>query len=203
MCVCVDVCVRALFLQSHQNAWPFMEPVKKNDAPGYYQVIRFPMGMNDFISTPFSYIRPQWWMFLLHITRRFLSTATALLKLHAVQWFWSELIGLSNPSNLKLKMVSDIHVHVLSWELYTLHFTHAGMFKMVVFDLCCCFRWAEGFSNLTACLWHIFGMVSDRHYSFREMYKSGPWWAKEKSPEKTWARDLKSEPILFWATPRL
>lgn len=135
--------------------------------------------------------------------RRFLSTATALLKLHAVQWFWSELIGLSDPSNLKLKMVSDIHVHVLSWELYTLHFTHAGMFKMVVFDLCCCFQWAEGFSNLTACLWHIFGMVSDRHYSFREMYKSGPCWTKEKSPEKTWARDLKSEPILFWATPRL
>lgn len=30
--------------QSHQNAWPFMEPVKKTDAPGYYQVIRFPMG---------------------------------------------------------------------------------------------------------------------------------------------------------------
>lgn len=30
--------------QSHQNAWPFMEPVKKTEAPGYYQVIRFPMG---------------------------------------------------------------------------------------------------------------------------------------------------------------
>lgn len=30
--------------KSHQNAWPFMEPVKKNEAPGYYQVIRFPMG---------------------------------------------------------------------------------------------------------------------------------------------------------------
>uniref|UniRef100_A0A8B9J5G6 histone acetyltransferase n=1 Tax=Astyanax mexicanus TaxID=7994 RepID=A0A8B9J5G6_ASTMX len=30
---------------SHQNAWPFMEPVKKNEAPGYYQVIRFPMDL--------------------------------------------------------------------------------------------------------------------------------------------------------------
>ncbi|MCJ8749789.1 hypothetical protein PDJAM_G00180390 [Pangasius djambal] len=32
-------------VKSHQNAWPFMEPVKKNDAPGYYQVIRFPMDL--------------------------------------------------------------------------------------------------------------------------------------------------------------
>lgn len=31
--------------QMHQNAWPFMEPVKKTEAPGYYQSIRFPMGM--------------------------------------------------------------------------------------------------------------------------------------------------------------
>ncbi|XP_030597096.1 histone acetyltransferase KAT2B-like [Archocentrus centrarchus] len=30
-------------VKSHQNAWPFMEPVKKTEAPGYYQVIRFPM----------------------------------------------------------------------------------------------------------------------------------------------------------------
>uniref|UniRef100_A0A673ZUM4 Histone acetyltransferase n=1 Tax=Salmo trutta TaxID=8032 RepID=A0A673ZUM4_SALTR len=30
---------------SHQNAWPFMEPVKKTEAPGYYQVIRFPMDL--------------------------------------------------------------------------------------------------------------------------------------------------------------
>ncbi|KAG9328359.1 hypothetical protein JZ751_014465 [Albula glossodonta] len=29
--------------RGHQNAWPFMEPVKKTEAPGYYQVIRFPM----------------------------------------------------------------------------------------------------------------------------------------------------------------
>ncbi|KAK3525282.1 hypothetical protein QTP86_024911 [Hemibagrus guttatus] len=32
-------------VKSHQNAWPFMEPVKKSDAPGYYQVIRFPMDL--------------------------------------------------------------------------------------------------------------------------------------------------------------
>uniref|UniRef100_A0A8C1SH99 histone acetyltransferase n=1 Tax=Cyprinus carpio TaxID=7962 RepID=A0A8C1SH99_CYPCA len=32
-------------VKSHQNAWPFMEPVKKNEAPGYYQVIRFPMDL--------------------------------------------------------------------------------------------------------------------------------------------------------------
>lgn len=46
-------CTRTTFIltkcfwmpQSHQNAWPFMEPVKKTEAPGYYQVIRFPMGV--------------------------------------------------------------------------------------------------------------------------------------------------------------
>ncbi|KAM9384709.1 histone acetyltransferase KAT2B isoform 3-T3 [Pholidichthys leucotaenia] len=32
-------------VKSHQNAWPFMEPVKKTEAPGYYQVIRFPMAV--------------------------------------------------------------------------------------------------------------------------------------------------------------
>ncbi|XP_053718217.1 histone acetyltransferase KAT2B isoform X1 [Synchiropus splendidus] len=32
-------------VKSHPNAWPFMEPVKKTDAPGYYQVIRFPMDL--------------------------------------------------------------------------------------------------------------------------------------------------------------
>ncbi|XP_051948997.1 histone acetyltransferase KAT2B-like [Xyrauchen texanus] len=32
-------------VKSHQNAWPFMEPVKKNEAPCYYQVIRFPMDL--------------------------------------------------------------------------------------------------------------------------------------------------------------
>lgn len=30
--------------KSHQSAWPFMEPVKRTEAPGYYEVIRFPMG---------------------------------------------------------------------------------------------------------------------------------------------------------------
>uniref|UniRef100_A0A3Q3LZU5 Histone acetyltransferase n=1 Tax=Mastacembelus armatus TaxID=205130 RepID=A0A3Q3LZU5_9TELE len=35
-------------VKSHQNAWPFMEPVKKTEAPGYYQVIRFPMGIRAF-----------------------------------------------------------------------------------------------------------------------------------------------------------
>ncbi|XP_008329849.1 histone acetyltransferase KAT2B [Cynoglossus semilaevis] len=32
-------------VKSHQNAWPFMEPVKKTEAPGYYQEIRFPMDL--------------------------------------------------------------------------------------------------------------------------------------------------------------
>ncbi|MBN3298658.1 KAT2B acetyltransferase, partial [Amia calva] len=32
-------------VKTHQNAWPFMEPVKKTEAPGYYQVIRFPMDL--------------------------------------------------------------------------------------------------------------------------------------------------------------
>ncbi|TNN85701.1 Histone acetyltransferase KAT2B [Liparis tanakae] len=32
-------------VKSHPNAWPFMEPVKKTEAPGYYQVIRFPMDL--------------------------------------------------------------------------------------------------------------------------------------------------------------
>ncbi|KAM9418419.1 histone acetyltransferase KAT2B-like isoform 7-T7 [Salvelinus alpinus] len=32
-------------LQHVKNAWPFMEPVKKTEAPGYYQVIRFPMDL--------------------------------------------------------------------------------------------------------------------------------------------------------------
>lgn len=32
-----------------------MEPVKKNDAPGYYQVIRFPMGVYDFNSIHFTF----------------------------------------------------------------------------------------------------------------------------------------------------
>ncbi|XP_031441936.1 histone acetyltransferase KAT2B isoform X3 [Clupea harengus] len=31
--------------KTHQSAWPFMEPVKKSEAPGYYQVIRFPMDL--------------------------------------------------------------------------------------------------------------------------------------------------------------
>ncbi|XP_005997841.1 histone acetyltransferase KAT2B isoform X2 [Latimeria chalumnae] len=32
-------------VKSHQSAWPFMEPVKKTEAPGYYDVIRFPMDL--------------------------------------------------------------------------------------------------------------------------------------------------------------
>lgn len=30
--------------QSHPDAWPFMEPVKKSEAPDYYEIIRFPIG---------------------------------------------------------------------------------------------------------------------------------------------------------------
>lgn len=33
-----------ILFKSHQSAWPFMEPVKRTEAPGYYEVIRFPMG---------------------------------------------------------------------------------------------------------------------------------------------------------------
>lgn len=36
VCVCV--------LQTHPDAWPFMEPVKKSEAPDYYEIIRFPIG---------------------------------------------------------------------------------------------------------------------------------------------------------------
>ncbi|EHB18244.1 Histone acetyltransferase KAT2B [Heterocephalus glaber] len=32
-------------VKSHQSAWPFMEPVKRTEAPGYYDVIRFPMDL--------------------------------------------------------------------------------------------------------------------------------------------------------------
>lgn len=31
--------------QTHPSAWPFMEPVKKSEAPDYYEIIRFPIGM--------------------------------------------------------------------------------------------------------------------------------------------------------------
>lgn len=31
-------------LQTHPDAWPFMEPVKKSEAPDYYEIIRFPIG---------------------------------------------------------------------------------------------------------------------------------------------------------------
>ncbi|XP_040819461.1 histone acetyltransferase KAT2B isoform X2 [Ochotona curzoniae] len=32
-------------VKNHQSAWPFMEPVKRTEAPGYYDVIRFPMDL--------------------------------------------------------------------------------------------------------------------------------------------------------------
>ena len=32
-------------LQSHPNAWPFLKPVDKAEAPDYYEHILFPMGM--------------------------------------------------------------------------------------------------------------------------------------------------------------
>uniref|UniRef100_A0A4W3GSM9 K(lysine) acetyltransferase 2A n=1 Tax=Callorhinchus milii TaxID=7868 RepID=A0A4W3GSM9_CALMI len=34
-----------LFQQSHPSAWPFMEPVKKSEAPDYYEIIRFPIDL--------------------------------------------------------------------------------------------------------------------------------------------------------------
>uniref|UniRef100_A0A3B4FU48 Histone acetyltransferase n=1 Tax=Pundamilia nyererei TaxID=303518 RepID=A0A3B4FU48_9CICH len=32
-------------LQTHPDAWPFMEPVKKSEAPDYYEIIRFPIDL--------------------------------------------------------------------------------------------------------------------------------------------------------------
>uniref|UniRef100_A0A8C6I881 Histone acetyltransferase n=1 Tax=Mus spicilegus TaxID=10103 RepID=A0A8C6I881_MUSSI len=32
-------------VKNHPNAWPFTEPVKRTEAPGYYEVIRFPMDL--------------------------------------------------------------------------------------------------------------------------------------------------------------
>ncbi|KFQ28000.1 Histone acetyltransferase KAT2A, partial [Mesitornis unicolor] len=32
-------------LQTHPSAWPFMEPVKKSEAPDYYEIIRFPIDL--------------------------------------------------------------------------------------------------------------------------------------------------------------
>ena len=43
-----------LSLQSHPSAWPFMEPVKKSEAPDYYEVIRFPIGEDP----PFQLLPP-------------------------------------------------------------------------------------------------------------------------------------------------
>lgn len=31
-------------IQSHKNAWPFMEPVDPREAPTYYKIIKEPMG---------------------------------------------------------------------------------------------------------------------------------------------------------------
>lgn len=31
-------------LQSHKMAWPFLEPVSADDVPGYYDIIKEPMG---------------------------------------------------------------------------------------------------------------------------------------------------------------
>ena len=33
-----------LIFQSHKMAWPFLEPVREADAPGYYKVVTRPMG---------------------------------------------------------------------------------------------------------------------------------------------------------------
>ncbi|XP_059828324.1 histone acetyltransferase KAT2B isoform X3 [Hypanus sabinus] len=46
-------------VKSHQSAWPFMEPVKKTDAPGYYEVIRFPMDMQRIFTNCREYNPPE------------------------------------------------------------------------------------------------------------------------------------------------
>ena len=55
MCVCVCVfpsasphqvypLLHTLLTQDHQAAWPFLEPVQEAQAPGYYSIIKLPMG---------------------------------------------------------------------------------------------------------------------------------------------------------------
>ena len=34
----------SLILQENQNSWPFLEPVDEAQAPGYYKIIKYPMG---------------------------------------------------------------------------------------------------------------------------------------------------------------
>ncbi|XP_048416525.2 histone acetyltransferase KAT2A isoform X2 [Stegostoma tigrinum] len=34
-------------IKSHPSAWPFMEPVKKSEAPDYYEIIRFPIDLKS------------------------------------------------------------------------------------------------------------------------------------------------------------
>lgn len=47
--ICQPTLTRTLFLQqTHPDAWPFMEPVKKSEAPDYYEIIRFPIGEHLF-----------------------------------------------------------------------------------------------------------------------------------------------------------
>lgn len=43
--VCIERC--ACVLQAHASAWPFLKPVDKNEAPGYYSIIKFPMGTSS------------------------------------------------------------------------------------------------------------------------------------------------------------
>uniref|UniRef100_A0A673ZI62 Histone acetyltransferase n=1 Tax=Salmo trutta TaxID=8032 RepID=A0A673ZI62_SALTR len=38
-------CVVVFLSQTHPDAWPFMEPVKKTEAPDYYEIIRFPIDL--------------------------------------------------------------------------------------------------------------------------------------------------------------
>lgn len=42
--VCSLVLLPPTSSQTHPSAWPFMEPVKKSEAPDYYEIIRFPIG---------------------------------------------------------------------------------------------------------------------------------------------------------------
>ncbi|XP_061888710.1 nucleosome-remodeling factor subunit BPTF-like [Entelurus aequoreus] len=50
-------------LMAHKMAWPFLEPVDKNDAPDYYKVIKEPMGMracNVFMRACIVFMRACW-----------------------------------------------------------------------------------------------------------------------------------------------
>jgi histone acetyltransferase len=37
-------------MRKHKSAWPFLEPVNKDDVPDYYDIITDPIGLIKFIT---------------------------------------------------------------------------------------------------------------------------------------------------------